>query len=222
MGFVAYYRVSTKKQGDSGLGLQSQRAILCHYLDCEVLVAEFTEVGSAKNINDRPQLQKAIALCLEEGHTLAIAKIDRLSRRTEDALTIWGKLDGRLYSCDIPQENGKMDKFTLTIFMAIADRERELISIRTKAALAMTKQKGTKLGNPDHLTDDARIAGQRVNRQKSIKAYHGHLNYIEMMRNEGQSYRKIAKQLNSEDKTTRLGRPFTAMTIKRILDRARV
>ena len=220
MGKVAYYRVSTKAQGESGVGLESQRAILCHYHDCDDLVAEFTEIASAKDVDNRPILQQAIKLCVDGGHTLAVAKLDRLSRRTEDALQIWGQLDGRLWAGDIPQDNGKMDKFSLTIFMAIADRERELISIRTKAALEAAKARGTKLGNPQYLTDDDRQRGAASNRQQAQDDYYTHLNYIRMLRNEGKSYRKIAKQLNSEKKTTRTGAAFRGKTIQRILDRA--
>lgn len=226
MGFVAYYRVSTRKQGDSGLGLESQKAILCNYLNCDDLVAEFTEVASGKNVDGRPQLQRAVKLCVDGGHTLAVAKLDRLSRKTEDALKIWGQLDGRLYSCDIPQENGKMDKFTLTIFMAIADRERELIGIRTKAALAATKARGTILGKPENLTEDARVMGALTNKRLAKRSYTLEADTIADKRAQGWSYRQIANHLNTmKDRTgnplrTRQGKEFKPMTVKRILDRA--
>ncbi len=102
MGNVAYYRVSTKQQGESGLGLEAQRAIVCHFIDCPSLVGEFVEVGSGKDIDGRPELKKALQLCIEGGHNLIVAKIDRLSRKTEDALNIYSRLDGRLIACDIP------------------------------------------------------------------------------------------------------------------------
>jgi len=220
MGFVAYYRVSTRKQGDSGLGLESQKAILCNYLNCDDLVAEFTEVASGKNVDGRPQLQQAVKLCVDGGHTLAVAKLDRLSRKTEDALKIWGQLDGRLYSCDIPQENGKMDKFTLTIFMAIADRERELIGIRTKAALAATKARGTILGKPENLTEDARVMGAAANRRQAKRDYRKVAGYVRVLRDDKLlSYRQIAERLNGEGHLTRKGKAFKAMTVQRIYAR---
>ncbi|HSH03798.1 MAG TPA: recombinase family protein [Anaerolineae bacterium] len=217
MGLVAYYRVSTKKQGASGLGLESQRAIICHYHNCDTFVAEFTDVMSGKNA-DRPELQKAIDLCVSEGHHLVVAKVDRLSRNTEDALIIYDKLDQRLYCCDIPN----LDKFTLTIFMAIADRELELISIRTKAALAAKKAQGVELGKPENLTPEAQAMGSKAMAKQAKKAYKAESNYIQMMRDRGWSFRQIADQLNTEGKTTRNGREFKAMTVKRILDRIQV
>lgn len=219
MGYVAYYRVSTKRQGESGLGLESQRAILCHYLDCDSLVAEFTEVSSGGQAFNRPELQKAIRLCADGGHTLAVAKIDRLSRKTEDALRIWGQLDGRLYSCDIPQDNGRMDKFTLTIFMAIADRERELVGIRTKAALAAAKARGQELGKPENLTGSGRRRGARTNKLEAQRDYRLLVGYIRRLRTDRLSFGAIAGQLNEEGHTTRTGKAFHPATVKRILDR---
>lgn len=129
--YVVYYRVSTKKQGDSGLGLKAQKAYIQHFIAPTQIAAEFTEVQSGAYLENRVALQKAMQLCIEKGYVLAVAKIDRLSRKTEDALWVYNQLNGQLYSCDIPN----LDKFTLTLFMAIADRERELIAIRTKQAL---------------------------------------------------------------------------------------
>jgi DNA invertase Pin-like site-specific DNA recombinase len=127
---VVYYRVSTKRQGESGLGLEAQRTYVQHFYAQEPL-AEFVETVSGKDVANRPKLQKALELCKRHKATLVVAKIDRLSRNTEQALRIYSELEGRLESCDIPN----LDKFTLTLFMAIADRERELIGLRTKAAL---------------------------------------------------------------------------------------
>ena len=129
--YVVYYRVSTKKQGESGLGLEAQRTYVRHFYSDRNIIEEFTEKVSGKDVSNRPRLLEALELCRRGQATLVVAKIDRLSRNTEQALSIYRELDGRLESCDIPN----LDKFTLTLFMAIADRERELIGIRTKAAL---------------------------------------------------------------------------------------
>ena len=109
-----------------------------------------------------------------------------------------------------------MDKFTLTIFMALADRERELISIRTKAALAQSKKK---LGNPDHLTPEAQLKGAAANRQDAQDAYRKQLNYIMRMRSDGMTLRAIATQLNNDGYTTRRDKQFTGATVHRILSR---
>ena len=215
MGFVAYFRVSTKRQGDSGLGLESQKAIVCHFVDCNELAGEFVEVASAKSLDNRPKLAAAVALCVAEGHSLVVAKVDRLSRKTEDALDIYAKLDGRLIACDIPN----LDKFTLTLFMAIADRERELIGIRTKAALEAAKARGVELGTPENLTPDAQANGARSNHDAAKSAYAKLTNYVLMLRNAGGSFAAIADQLNADGYTTRRGKAFQPMTVKRIVDR---
>ena len=215
MGNVAYYRVSTKKQGDSGLGLDAQKAIVCHFVDCDDLVAEYTEIASAKNIDGRPLLQEAIALCIAGDHTLVVAKIDRLSRKTEDALDIYSRLNERLISCDIPN----LDKFTLTLFMAIADRERELISIRTKAALKAAKERGVKLGTPENLKPEDGLKGAAATRQAAINGYRQTVGYARLLRKHGDSYQEIANRLNSEGHATRTGKSFHAMTVYRMINR---
>lgn len=222
--FVTYTRVSTRSQGKDGLGMQSQKAILDHYLAGKEVVAEFAEVASAKDIDGRPELQRAIAMCVKGGHTLAVAKLDRLSRRTEDALKIWGDLDAKLYSCDIPQDNGRMDKFTLTIFMALADRERELISIRTRAGLAHSDKPLGKHPNQQahYFTSDQQQHGHETMRQKAIDAdkASGAYRSIVGLKKEGKSLRAIAQQLNDDNMRTRNGGKFHPTTVKRILDRA--
>ncbi len=218
---VVYYRVSTKGQGQSGLGLAAQRSIIESYVDPADIEAEFTEVASGKDIDGRPELRKALDLCSEHGYSLAVAKLDRLSRRTEDALEVWRQLDGRLFSCDIPTDNGKMDKFTLTIFMAIADRERELIGIRTRAALQAKKAQGAKLGKPENMTAEAQRRGAERQRESARKAYQRVAATARLLRDQGNSYQSIADWLNENGYETRTGKPFHAMTVKRILDRTK-
>lgn len=141
--FIAYYRVSTDKQGKSGLGLAAQRKAVADYLDGGdwTLIAEFTEVESGKQ-NDRPELEKALAACKKDKARLIIAKLDRLSRNLAFIATLMDrKVD--FVCCDNPTAT----KFTLHILAAVAEHERDAISARTKAALAAAKAKGTVLGN---------------------------------------------------------------------------
>ncbi|MFK7983226.1 MAG: recombinase family protein, partial [Saprospiraceae bacterium] len=135
--YIAYYRVSTEKQKKSGLGLESQKAIIQHFseIDKATIVKEFTETESGKAIDNRPQLQQAINYCLKNGYTLIVAKLDRLSRDVEHIFQIKKKLGKLFISCDLPNT----DSLTLSIFAGIAQRERELISIRTKLALKAKK-----------------------------------------------------------------------------------
>jgi DNA invertase Pin-like site-specific DNA recombinase len=139
--YCLYCRVSTKRQGDSGLGLQAQRDIVRHFYPD--IHREFVEVRSGKNVQDRPILAEAIEYCLKHDMVLVVAKVDRLTRSTKDGLSIMERLKGRIRFCDLP---GEPDKFMLTLFFAFAERERELISIRTKGALKSAKERGRSLG----------------------------------------------------------------------------
>ena len=142
--FVAYYRVSTERQGRSGLGLDAQKAAVKEYLDGGrwTLVKEFTEVESGKN-NDRPQLAKALHLCKVTGARLVIAKLDRLSRNAAFLLTLRDS-GTRFVAADLPDAT----ELTVGILAVVAQDEAKRISERTKAALQEAKKRGVKLGNP--------------------------------------------------------------------------
>jgi DNA invertase Pin-like site-specific DNA recombinase len=141
--FVAYYRVSTDKQGRSGLGLEAQREAVQRYLASVGgnLIGEFTEVETGKR-NDRPELQKALAACRRRrGARLVIAKLDRLSRNMAFIATMMDS-NVEFIACDNPNAT----RLTLHILAAVAEHEREMISKRTSAALQAAKARGKKLG----------------------------------------------------------------------------
>lgn len=221
MKYVIYYRVSTKKQGESGLGLESQQAYIKHFLrDAYAagdVIAEFTEVQSG-GAADRPQLRAALELCKKERASLAVAKIDRLSRVTEDALAVYAELEGRLFSCDVPN----LDKFTLTLFMAIADRERELIKLRTKQALKAKADRGESLGTPANMTAEGRRrawaanAANAAKRENNIRA----AEMIRAYRAQGLTLDGIADKLNRAKFRASRGGKFTATQVQRLLNRA--
>ncbi|WP_315742404.1 recombinase family protein [Bradyrhizobium sp. SZCCHNR1075] len=156
--FVSYCRVSTARQGKSGLGLEAQREAVSRYLNGGQwsLVAEFTEVESGKR-NDRPELAKALQACRVYGAKLVIAKLDRLSR---DAHFLLGleKAGVDFVAADMPHAN----RLTVGIMAMVADEERRMISQRTKAALAAAKKRGVKLGGNRGtlLSPSARKAGR--------------------------------------------------------------
>jgi len=154
--FVAYYRVSTDKQGQSGLGLEAQRQAVMNYLNGGPwkLVAEHTEVESGKR-NARPQLEKALAACRKHKAKLVIAKLDRLSRNLAFIATL---MDSGVEF--VATDNPHANRLTVHILAAVAEHEREAISERTKAALQAAKRRGVKLGGP-------RLAAAR---QASIEA----------------------------------------------------
>lgn len=140
--FVLYRRVSTNRQGVSGLGLESQDETVRRYVSNQkgTVVGEFVEVESGKN-NDRPQLTLALTECRRLKATLVVAKLDRLSRNAEFLLRLQnGNVD--FVCCDCPN----VDRFTVGILALVAQRERELISERTRSALQMAKKRGVRLG----------------------------------------------------------------------------
>ncbi|MBQ0044652.1 MAG: recombinase family protein [Bacteroidales bacterium] len=138
--FVSWRRVSTAAQGMSGLGLEAQQDIIHYFVEREkgVLIADYREVYTGKELSGCTELRKAMAHCKREGATLIIAKSDRF-RNTIEALQIYDEMgEGNILFCDLPRS----DKFTLTLFFALAEREALLVSIRTKAALKAKKERG--------------------------------------------------------------------------------
>ncbi|AZQ67633.1 recombinase family protein [Silicimonas algicola] len=143
--FVAYERVSTARQGRSGLGLEAQRKAIGDFAASRAadVLARFTEVESGRK-NERPELAKALTLAKLTGATLVIAKLDRLSRNAAFLLTLRDS-GVRFLACDMPEAND----LTVGIMALVAQQEREAISRRTKEALAAAKARGVKLGNPN-------------------------------------------------------------------------
>jgi DNA invertase Pin-like site-specific DNA recombinase len=150
--FVPYYRVSTDRQGASGLGIEAQKATVTHYITSAHggIVAEYEEIESGSR-SDRPQLALALADCRARHATLILAKLDRLARNTSFLLSVvHGAGEAGVVFCDLPQlPPGPAGTFMLTMFAAVAELERGLISQRTKAALAALKARGIKLGGPN-------------------------------------------------------------------------
>jgi DNA invertase Pin-like site-specific DNA recombinase len=143
--FVSYLRVSTKRQGVSGLGLEAQRAAVETWLNggSWQLIEEHVEVESGKDDRNRPALAKALEACKAYRATLVIAKLDRLSRDPH-FLTGLQKAGVKFVAADMPEAN----EMVITIMAAVAGAERRMISERTKAALQAAKARGVKLGNP--------------------------------------------------------------------------
>jgi DNA invertase Pin-like site-specific DNA recombinase len=144
--FVAYYRVSTSKQGNSGLGLDAQRAVVANYLNGGQwkLVGEFEEVESGKR-SDRPELDKALAACRLHRAKLVVAKVDRLTRSVAFLSRLLEAGVDVLF-CDLPAIEGPTGRFMLQQMVSVAELEAGMISARTKAALAAAKARGQKLG----------------------------------------------------------------------------
>jgi len=217
---IAYYRVSTQKQGKSGLGLEAQQTAVTSYAAANGLTiisppGEYTEVETGTNKRRRPKLQAAMAAAKEHDAVLLIAKLDRLARNVH---FISGLMESgvKFVAVDMPQ----VTNLTLHILAAVAEEEARLISKRTRDALQAAKARGVQLGNPDNLTEEARAKGRQASRDQARQAYSKLAGYIGMMRQTGMSYRAIAERLNGEGHKTREGKEYQAMTVKRILARA--
>ena len=221
--YIAYYRVSTQKQGNSGLGLESQRQQVQNFVNCnECIIAEFTEIESGKKDN-REQLTKAIATAKKEGAKLVIAKLDRLSRNANFIFTL--RDSGVDFVCtDMPEAN----TLTIGIFAVMAQHEREIISSRTKAGLKVKSERlaleGKKLGTPKNLTIEARQRGFEV-RQHNAKTKKENVQataLATMHRQKGATLQTIADTLNGLGFNTSKGKVFMPTTVKFLLDRAGV
>jgi DNA invertase Pin-like site-specific DNA recombinase len=214
--YIAYYRVSTQKQGQSGLGLEAQQAAVHGFLGSTIsLVAEFTEIESGRN-NKRPQLLAAVDLAREKGAVLLVAKLDRLARNVVFLATLMESRI-RFKAVDVPQA----DEFTIHILAAVAQREAEAISKRTCAALAAKKARGFQLGTPRNLTDQARARSIEVRQQNATEQVSNRQarRLCQLLRDQGYSLAQIVAELNNSGYRTRRGKLFYKTAISRLLTR---
>ena len=219
---VAYRRVSTAKQGASGLGLEAQdKAITDHVAATGgKLVASYTEVESGKR-SDRPELAKALKHAERAGATLVVAKLDRLSRNVAFLAALM-EAKVPFVACDNPHAT----PFTIHILAAVAEHEAAAISSRTKAALAAYKARGGKLGAHlvgSPLTDSHRAKGRATANARqardAVAVYSDLLPEVRKQRAEGRTLQAIADHLNGDGHTTRTGKPWNKVQVKRVLER---
>lgn len=216
--YVAYLRVSTHKQGLSGLGLEAQREIIRNHLHDTNPIAEFVEVESGRK-SERPKLKEALTLCRKEDATLIVAKLDRLARSVS-FLSGLLESDVEIVFCDFPQAN----KMVLHIISAISQYEAELIAARTKASLQAKKSRGFRLGNPEHLLNKHRQAIQNSINTCKAKADSNPNNkrVVAMLRTlvkENHSYKEMAEILNNEGFVSSKGCAFTKSTVYKLIKR---
>ena len=205
--YVAYYRVSTKRQGQSGLGLEAQQKLVQPY--AAQIVHSFTEVESGK-VDARPQLDAALALCAETGASILIAKIDRLSRDAAFLLAL-RKSGVEIVAADMPNA-GTLEFGIRAVF---AQHEREEISKRTKDALAAAKARGVKLGSPNPRAGGLACAAAR--REKTVAVANKALPIITALRDAGASLRAIASKLNDAGIPTVLGGKWHPASVDRMI-----
>ncbi len=215
MKYVVYYRVSTKKQGESGLGLEAQQRDVELFLEnysgipYEVIETVQDVLSGKGGLSDRPALKAAVELAAREGATLLVAKLDRLSRDVELIAHLIKRVELRV-AC-MPNA----DKFQLHIYAALAEQERDFISKRTKAALAAVKARGQKLGGLRPGTA-ARNAGAKVAADASAEQYRAE--FAEMKKN-GYTVADMVKSLNERGHTTAKGGKWQHIQVQRVLHR---
>jgi DNA invertase Pin-like site-specific DNA recombinase len=224
--YISYLRVSTDKQGRSGLGLEAQRAAVDSYLNGGrwTLAAEYLEAESGKR-SDRPKLAKALAHAKAIGATLVFAKLDRLTRNV-DLLRALVASDVDLVFCDLPHvPPGAMGRFLLTQMASVAELEAGLISERTKAALAAAKARGVKLGNPNGARA---LRGKQTGNAQAVAAVKANaerragnlIAIVNDIRSQGlTSVRAIAAELNARGVLTPRGGEWHPTSAARLLSR---
>jgi DNA invertase Pin-like site-specific DNA recombinase len=225
---IAYFRVSTHKQGRDGLGMDGQRTAVETYARQHgmSIVASYTEVESGKR-SDRPELAKALAHARRSKATLVVAKLDRLSRNVAFLSALMDS-DVDFIAIDNPHAN----RLTLHILAAVAEAEAKAISERTKAALAAARARGVVFGSarPDYWTPERReswIAGLHQARQRSIvtrqakarAVYADLLPSIQEQRKAGETLQAIADRLNTDGHTTSRGCQWSPQQVRQVLQR---
>lgn len=234
--FVSYRRVSTAKQGNSGLGLEAQANIINYFVEREngEIVADFSEVHSGKDLNECKQLQQAIRCAKKNNAVLILAKADRF-RNCQQALEVLDRMgDGNLLCCNIPHT----DRFTLTLFFALAERERLITSLRTKQALKVKKEHGELLGSPIFVAKEKETKKQRKERESKAQAIRETASknaairhretadsneanrkaYAAIQGREG-SLQSLAEYLNSNGFRTSKDGEWSRMAVKRLIER---
>ena len=211
--FVAYLRVSTVRQGRSGLGLEAQREAVRTFIDSragKIIAPEFVETESGKR-NDRPQLQAALARCRATGASLVVAKLDRLSRNAAFLLTLRDS-GVPFVAADMPEAN----TLTIGILAVVAQAEREAISARTKAALAAAKARGIKLGNPKGSANLKPGIGTAAASDAARSFAQGLLPMVAELEAAGLSLNAIARRFNEDGIRSRRRGIWTAKAVSNL------
>lgn len=221
MKYVAYYRVSTAKQGESGLGLEAQQKAVENYVSSDLIYKSFTEIETGTNKKNRPILNDAIELCKELDATLVIAKLDRLARSVAFVSSL---MDSKVkfVAVDMPHASN----LNLHMMSAIAEYEAKIISTRIKDALAVKREilalEGKKLGTPANLTEEARKKGlaaitrKRLNNGNNKRAKSYLAEILKATHPNKLTLQKIADQLNENDFRTSTGKQFTPTQVSRL------
>ena len=212
--FVTYIRVSTQKQGGSGLGMEAQRRDIALYLGMQagpvMVVGDFSDVESGAH-SDRPGMDAALEMARDRGATLLVAKLDRLSRRVSFIAAL---MEDRALSIAVAQMP-YADKFQLHIYAALAEQERDFISARTKAAMAVARDRGVKLGG----LRPATAARNDLSRRAAVEREERYRGILIPLRDAGWSPVHICDKLNKDGVDAPLGGVWSVPQVARAIAR---
>ena len=220
--YVSWRRVSTQKQGKSGLGLEAQKSIISYFVGEAngELIADYYETYTGKNLHGCTELQKAMAHAKKNDATLVIAKSDRF-RNLEQALEVYRLMDGKIYFCDIPMaEDAATYKFMLSLGWSLAEREAAITSLRTKQALQAKRDRGESVGNhnavitasmrPNSIASRKQDAQLNENNRKAYKL-------VCLLREQGKSFAAISRELNESGYKTSNGKRWQIVQVQRLI-----
>lgn len=220
--FVSWRRVSTQKQGKSGLGLEAQLAIIKYFVSEAKgeLVADYYETYTGKNLHGCTELQKAMECAKKNNATLVIAKSDRF-RNLAQALEVYSEMNGMIYFCDVPQaEDAATYKFMLSLSWALGEREAAITALRTRQSLAAKKARGETLGNPNATVTDEMRANSIASRRKDAqlnennrKAY----KLASLLMAQGKTITEVSRELNENGYKTSTGKMWQTIQVQRLL-----
>ncbi len=221
--YVSWRRVSTQKQGKSGLGLEAQEAIINYFVGEAngELIADFHEVYTGKNLHGCVELQRAMEFAKKHNATLVVAKSDRF-RNLEQALEVYRLMDGNIYFCDVPMAEDKATyKFMLSLSWSLAEREAAITSLRTRQALQAKKARGESIGNPNASITSAMRSNSIQSRKNDArlndnnrKAYKLSL----LLRQQEKTYAEIARELNDGGYLTSNGKRWQTVQVQRLMN----
>lgn len=219
--FVVYLRVSTARQGESGLGLEAQEESVRRFLNGTEPLAIYTEILSGKR-DDRPELAKALDHCRRSGATLLCAKLDRLGRRAAHVLGLLDKADVPIRFADAPHASA----LELGMRAIFAQEEGDRISQRTREALAAAKRRGVKLGSPNgaaplqkYIAENGNGKAVRGNQEGASRRAAPWRTVFEDLATRGLSLRAMARELNERGERTAKGCAWQPMTVSRMIRR---
>lgn len=220
--FVSWRRVSTQKQGKSGLGLEAQKTIISYFVSEAngELIADYFETYTGKNLHGCTELQKAMECARKNGAILVIAKSDRF-RNLAQALEVYSEMNGNIYFCDVPlAEDAATYKFMLSLAWALGEREASITSLRTRQALQAKRDRGERVGNPNAKITSEMRANSIASRKQDAKLNENNrkaFKLVSLLREQGKSFAEISRELNESGYKTSNGKQWQIVQVQRLI-----